>query len=285
MSSDHTISDLDINWSNDDDGGVDSRTRDVDRRVTVEDPSTPVSIDARGILEQGAVYAIASAVEHPEYVDIDEPSTSGRALGILKDSPASVITEDMLPGIRAMYGIPKDVELRAPKEYERADWDIPGWTCLYEYTFRLGFRFPIPQLVRRMLVYYELAPGQLMPNTWRILLGLGILCERNNIQFGLGCLLHNYYLKEHLTDIGRYSLVSRNKKRDLIIDTKTNDRNWKDTFFFARGPPVDGPWRMGEEEYQYRRVWNRYEVGGAGKAPECGVAPERTRILLEIPAA
>ena len=204
MSSDHTISDLDTNWSNDDDGGVDSRTRDVDRQVTVEDPSTPVFINARSILEQGAVYAIASAVEYPEYIDVDEPSTSGRSLGILKDSPASVISEDMLPGIRAMYGIPNDVELRAPKEHERADWDIPGWTCLYEYTFRLGFRFPIPQLVRRMLVYYDLAPGQLMPNTWRILLGLGILCERNNIQFGLGCLLHNDYLKEHLTDVGRY---------------------------------------------------------------------------------
>ncbi|KAK0607473.1 hypothetical protein LWI29_015596 [Acer saccharum] len=285
MSSDHTTSDLGISWSNDDDGGVDSMTRDVDRRVTVENPSTSLSIDARGLLEQGAVYAIASAVEFPEYIDVDEPSTSGRSLGILKDSPSSVISEDMLPGIRAMYGIPNDVELRAPKEYERADWDIPGWTCLYEYTFRLGFRFPIPQLVRRMLVYYDLAPGQLMPNTWRILLGLGILCERNNIQFGLGCLLHNYYLKEHLTDIGRYSLVSRNKKMDLIIDTKTNDRNWKDTFFFVKGPPVDGPWRMGNEVYQYPRVWNRYEVGGAGKAPECGVAAERTRILLEIPAA
>ncbi|KAK4842344.1 hypothetical protein QYF36_019900 [Acer negundo] len=64
----------------------------------------------------------------------------------------------MLSGIRTMYGIPSDVELRAPREYERADWDIPRWMCLYEYTFRLGFRFPIPQLVRRMLVYYELAP-------------------------------------------------------------------------------------------------------------------------------
>ncbi|KAK0592937.1 hypothetical protein LWI29_028019 [Acer saccharum] len=286
MSSDHTISDLDISWSpNDDDGEVDSRTRDVDRRVTVEDPSTPVSINARGMLEQGAMYTVASAIEQPEYVNIPEPSTSGRPIGILKDSPASLITEEMLPGIRTMYGIPRDVELRAPREYERADWDIPGWTCLYEYTFRLGFRFLIPQLVRRMLVYYELAPGQLMPNTWRILLGLGILCERNGVQFGLGCLLHNYYLKEHLTDTGRYSLVSRNKKRDLIIDTKTNDRNWKDTFFFTKGPPVDGPWRMGGEEYRYRRVWNRYEVGGAGKAPACDVAAERTRILLEIPAA
>ena len=258
MSSDHTTSDLNINWTPSDDDGVDSRSHNVYRRVTIEDPSTPVSINARGMLEQGAVYAIASAVDHPEYIEVPEASTSGRPLGILNDSPASLVTERMLPGIRTMYGIPNDVELRASREHKRADWDIPGWTCLYEYTFRLGFRFPIPQLVRRMLLYYDLAPGQLMPNTWRILLGLGILCERNGVQFGLGCLLHNYYLKEHLTDTGRYSLVPRSKKTELIIDTKSNDRNWKDTFFFAKGPPVDGSWRMRGEEYRYRRVWNRY---------------------------
>ncbi|KAK1554040.1 hypothetical protein Q3G72_006963 [Acer saccharum] len=179
MSSDHTTSDLDINWTpSDDDGGVDSWSHNVDRQVTIEDPSTPVSINARGILN---------------------------------DSPASLVTEDMLPGIRMMYGIPDDVELRAPREHECADWDVPGWTCLYEHTFRLGFRFPIIQLVRRI--------------------------------------------------------------------------NWKDTFLFAKGPPVDGPWRMGGEEYQYRRIWNRYEVRGAGKAPPCAIAHERTKILLEIPAA
>ena len=153
MSSDHTISDLGTNWTpGDDDGGVDSRMRNVDRRVTVEDPSTPVFINTRSMLEQGAVYAVASVVEQPEYVDVSEASTSGRPLGILKESPASLITEAMLPGIRTTYGIPSDVELRAPKEDERADWDIPGWTCFYEYTLRLGFRFPVPQLVRRMLL-------------------------------------------------------------------------------------------------------------------------------------
>ncbi|KAK0574357.1 hypothetical protein LWI29_022447 [Acer saccharum] len=126
MSSNNTTFDLNINWTpSDDDGGVDSRTRNVDRRVTIEDPSTPVSINARGILN---------------------------------DSLASLVTEDMLPGIRKIYGIPDDIELRAPREHERADWDILGWTCFYEYTFRLGFRFPIPQLVRRMFVYYDLAP-------------------------------------------------------------------------------------------------------------------------------
>ena len=148
MSNDDTISDLNINQTpSDDNGGVDSRTHNVDRRVTIEDPSTLVSINARGMLEQGVVYAIASTVEHPEYVKVSEASTSGRPLGILKDSLASGITEDMLPGIRTIYGIPDDIELHAPREYERADWDVPGWTCFYEYTLRLGFRFLVPQLV------------------------------------------------------------------------------------------------------------------------------------------
>ena len=107
--------------------------------------------------------------------------------------------------LREIYGIPKDVELRAPREHVRADWDIPGWTCFYEYTLRLGFRFPVPQLVRRMLLYYDLASGQLMPNTWRILLSLGVLSERYNVKFGIGSLLHNYYLMEHISDRGRYT--------------------------------------------------------------------------------
>ena len=103
-----------------------------------------------------------------------------------------------------------------------------------------------------MLMYYDLAPGQLMPNTWRILLCLGVLCERRNVQFGLGYLLHNYYLKEHVGDQGRYMLVPRDKKKELITDTTTNDHYWKDTFFFARGPLIDSLW--GEQQYQFRQI-------------------------------
>ena len=107
-----------------------------------------------------------------------------------------------------------------------------------------------------MLLYYDIAPGQLMPNNWRILLSITVLRERYGINFGLGCLLHNYYLKEHVTTKGRYMLVPRSKDHQLIIDTTTNDRHWKDTFFFAKGPPIDGPW--GNSQFVYRRVWNRY---------------------------
>ena len=88
--------------------------------------------------------AIVSMVEHPEYMDVPKASISDRPLGILKENPASLVTDENLCSLREIYGIPDDVELCAPREGERADWDIPRWTCFYEYTIRLGFRFPVP---------------------------------------------------------------------------------------------------------------------------------------------
>lgn len=237
------------------DGGVDSGAMNVDRRVTVQDPSDVVHINVRSILEQGGVRAMAQPVGIPPRRNDAEASTSGRATEVLEGSPASLITQENLDGLRTFYGIPKSVELRAPLGHERADWDIPDWTCFYEYTLRLGFRFPVPVLVRRLLKYFDLAPGQLMPNSWRILLSLTVLSERYKIDFGLGCVLHNYYLKEHVGDQGRYILIPRKFGKRLVTDTTTNDRFWKDTFFFAKGPPVDGPW--GKSKYVVRRIWQR----------------------------
>ena len=97
-----------------------------------------------------------------------------------------------------------------------------------------------------------------MPNTWRILLSLGVLSERYNLPFGMGSLLHNYYLKEHISDRDHYMLVPRSKEQQIVTDTTTNDQHWKDTYFFAKGPPIDGPWLVGNESYQLRRTWNRF---------------------------
>ena len=155
MSSDHTVSDVHYSSTSSDesDGVVDNRPRDVDQLVTVEDPTKVVMINRKGMLEQSAVRAMALVVEFPDYIDVEEASTSGRPLGILKNdsNPTSLVTEENLRNLRMIYGIPDDVELRAPKEHERVDWDIPGWTCFYEYTLRLGFRFSVPCLVRHML--------------------------------------------------------------------------------------------------------------------------------------
>ena len=116
--SDDTISDPKYDWTSEGEDsvdGVDSRRVDVNRRVTIEDPSNVVAINTKSILEQGGVCAIATIVDHPEYIDVDEAATSDRPLGVLEESPASLVSEDNLCVLREIYGIPRGVELRAPR--------------------------------------------------------------------------------------------------------------------------------------------------------------------------
>ena len=66
--------------------------------------------------------AITQHVEFPKYINVEEPSTSGRLLGILPDdSPTSFLKKDDLVHLRSTYGIPDNIEQRKAKEHERTD--------------------------------------------------------------------------------------------------------------------------------------------------------------------
>ena len=69
--------------------------------------------------------------------------------------------------------------------------------ALYELSFQDGMRLPIPKLVRVVLDHFEIAPSQLMPNFWRLLLSLECLSMRHDIEFILREVLFSYYFKEH----------------------------------------------------------------------------------------
>ena len=110
LSSEDTISDPQYIWTTsegEDSVGVDSKMVDVDRRVTIEDPSNVVAINTKGILEKGGVHAVATIVDHPEYVDVDEATTSGRPLGVLDESPVSLVSEGKLVFVEGSLWHPK----------------------------------------------------------------------------------------------------------------------------------------------------------------------------------
>ena len=69
---------------------------------------------------------------------------------------------------RYMYRITLSVEIRVPTTHERVDWVVHGWVAVYELMLKDGMRFPIPKLIRDVFNHYEIAPSQLMPNTWRV---------------------------------------------------------------------------------------------------------------------
>ena len=99
------------------------------------------------------------------------PSTS-EPTNILTKNPASRVTEKSMREIKLKYRFPSSIEVRLASSSERIDYKVPGWIGFYERAFIDGFRFPIPKLVWEVLNHYQLAPSQLMPNTWRILLSI-----------------------------------------------------------------------------------------------------------------
>ncbi|KAL5823374.1 hypothetical protein ACOSQ4_021274 [Xanthoceras sorbifolium] len=106
---------------------------------------------------------------------VGEASTSGSETPMVgggflpvRLSPDSVLTDSDLLRIRFQYEIPEF----------RADSADDGWTCFYELPFRQGLRFSVPYLIRRLLALLNMAPNQLMPNSWRLLLSIEVLHER-----------------------------------------------------------------------------------------------------------
>ncbi|KAL5580186.1 hypothetical protein UlMin_012628 [Ulmus minor] len=196
---------------------------------------------------------------------------------LLKNPRSSVATEDIRLW-RYLYGIPPSVEIRVPTAHERVDWVVPGWVAIYELMMKDGMRFPIPRLLRDVCDHYEIAPSQLMPNAWRVLMSLESLSIRNGVDCELGEVLFSYYLKEHDKDKGRFKLIVRVGRAPIITCLRTNDRGWKDRFIFVRGDLVWGPRGPGGVSGHWKatsRDFNRALPSGL-------IAEERTRQLLDI---
>ncbi|KAL5543291.1 hypothetical protein UlMin_011001 [Ulmus minor] len=222
--------------------------------------------------EETQVLVTAMAVD----AESDLESHPGEGM-LLKNPRSSVATEDIRLW-RYMYGIPPSVEIRVPTAHERVDWVVPGWVAIYELMMKDGMRFPIPRLLRDVYDHYEIAPSQLMPNAWRVLMSLESLSVRNGVDCELGEVLFSYYLKEHDKDKGRFKLIAGVGRAPIITYLRTNDRGWKDRFIFVRGDLVWGPRGPGGISGHWKatsRDFNRALPSGL-------IAEERTRQLLDI---
>ncbi|KAL5578058.1 hypothetical protein UlMin_019757 [Ulmus minor] len=133
--------------------------------------------------------------------------------------------------------------------------------------------------MREVLSHFQIAPSQLMPNSWRVLMTLECISMRHGIEFGLGEILYTYYLREHDREKGRYNFSVRPDRVQLVNHLKTNDRGWKRLYFFARGELLFGPSGPGDipsfwkaSDNQLNRAWSSGLLAG-----------ERTQRVLELP--
>ncbi|KAL2466139.1 Uncharacterized protein Adt_41990 [Abeliophyllum distichum] len=90
----------------------------------------------------------------------------------------SEVSEGQLREWHQMYRIPDDIEFVVPGPDDRADDPPLGVVALNQAILAAGLRLPFPRVVRKFLREWGIAPTQLCPNGWRILIGLLVLWDQ-----------------------------------------------------------------------------------------------------------
>ncbi|XP_065619504.1 uncharacterized protein LOC136063280 [Quercus suber] len=152
------------------------------------------------------------------------------------------LDDDTLRRFRERFQFPDRVRVRLPNEEERACHFFPGEVCFYESAFVCGLRFPVHPVVMELLDQFGIAPGQLMPNSWRILVScMGIwLAALDGDMLRVDEFNYLYRLKaskEH----GYYELVPWERSTRIVKKLPSSFRYWKSRFFFVSGDDFETP--------------------------------------------
>ena len=91
-----------------------------------------------------------------------------RAFYALKEERG--LDADTVARFKDRFQFPARVRIHRPGPEDQACHFFPGEVCFYEAAFTSGLRLPIHPLVMELLGYFGIAPGQLMPNSWRIVI-------------------------------------------------------------------------------------------------------------------
>ena len=148
------------------------------------------------------------------------------------------------------YQIPINTPMRLPLKQEKCYYKGVEDVGVYEQMLKVGLRFPLSALHRRLLQYLGLAVTQISLNAWRIFLGAevlyGVMIDGTR-RMMVENFFHCYCSFEITQSRGMYSFVSRNPLLRLVCDTPDSNRSWKSCYFFIQGDKWMCP--PGDQEY------------------------------------
>ena len=103
-----------------------------------------------------------------------------------------------LSRFRDTFQFPDRFRVCLSHEEERACHFSPAEVCFYEAAFLYGLRFPVHPFIMELLGRFGIAPGQLMPNSWRIVVNcIEIwLATTDGDMIKVDELVYLYYLNE-----------------------------------------------------------------------------------------
>ena len=152
------------------------------------------------------------------------------------------LDDDTLGRFKDRFQFLERVRVRLPSKGERACNFFPREVYFYESSFACGLRFPVHPFLMELLDHFGIAPGQLMPNSWRIVVScMGIwLAVMDRDMLRVDELVYLYYLKAS-KKYGYYELVPWERRTRIIRGLPLSFRYWKSRFFFVSGDDFETP--------------------------------------------
>jgi hypothetical protein len=110
-----------------------------------------------------------------------------------------------------------------------------GDFCVHRLAIDSGLRFPFPEFVVHLLNFYNLAPIQLVANSWLFISAFLILCGRLGIRSSV-CLFRLCFeiLPSPGAGTGFFHLKARKNRSFLVLPPKFSKREgWRHHFFWV----------------------------------------------------
>lgn len=174
---------------------------------------------------------------------LGEELRDGKLMEKRSDDKAPMLSEDDVAAFSDEFNLDKTLLIRAPKPEERLDWGSDNWTTLCADYLKLYPCFPLPGLILEICRFYDLAPSQLMPVVWSVVLSLEMITKNWAEKFSLAELLQCYSFGRKSSGLFTFSKIDSNP---LIITPEDSVRRWKHRFVVVHKEclvPDGGPLR------------------------------------------
>ncbi|KAK3014062.1 hypothetical protein RJ639_008056 [Escallonia herrerae] len=165
--------------------------------------------------------------------DQAEDKASPKAWFTTDEKSNKMSIEELTKLIRE-YPILKGWYARVPNLQEPANYGTKFETGIYEEQVKSGYRLPLHPFVLNFFEHYHMAPGQLVLNGWRNLVGLIYLVETSGYKADstdfMRVFFKIYFVKGVANCPGWYYIHSRQR---LLKDGLKSNKGWHSRYFFV----------------------------------------------------
>ncbi|KAK2989981.1 hypothetical protein RJ640_000257 [Escallonia rubra] len=166
------------------------------------------------------------------------------------DEKRNKMTKESIVEILEEIPLPPPFSARVPALQEPANYGTDLETSVYEGQIRSGYRVPMHPFAVAFFNHYKMAPGQLVPNGWRKLVGLIYLVQTSGYPVTVHDFMRLYlevcFIKNVANSVSWYYIHNRFR---IIKGGPKSNKGWHSRYFFIQRP--SGKW-------EFPRKWNGY---------------------------